>query len=58
MTFKLPELNLHYLNKQRRENDSLRIMKVYVFLNEGDVVLVQFTGSFAVLLSKMTSSSS
>ena len=41
--------NQHYL-EQRRESDSLLIVKVGAFVDEGDVVLVQFTSSFAVLL--------
>jgi len=36
--------------KQHRERSSLLTMKVGVFIDEGDVVLVQFTSSFAVLL--------
>ena len=42
-------INLYYL-KKHRENNSLLIVKVGVFIDEGDVVLVQFTSSFAVLL--------
>jgi len=42
-------MNLRYL-KQHRERSSLLTMKVGVFIDEGDVVLVQFTSSFAVLL--------
>ena len=36
--------------EEHRESNSLLIMKVYVFVDEGNVVLVQFTSSFAFLL--------
>jgi len=42
-------LKLNYL-EQQRESNSLLIMKVGVSIDEGDVMLVQFTSSFAVLL--------
>ena len=42
-------INLYYL-KKHRESNSLLIVKVGVFIDERDVVLVQFTSSFAVLL--------
>ena len=44
VTFRL--LNL----EQQRESNSPLIMKVDVFIDEGDAMLVQFTSSFAVLL--------
>ena len=43
----LPHINYLY---HHNESNSLLIIKVGVFVHEGDVVLVQFTSSFAVLL--------